>query len=130
MEIDSVMKVDLKTNKTEYSKALEKMVLDKGMSKQMLDIMKIMLVEKIKDANEEFLANGTHIVTETKSNKKITTSYTYDMKTKTLSIQDAKSKMKQVFKVEFGKVGFTTTGEMKNPITSKNAKIKIMYEKA
>ena len=130
MEIDSVMKVDLRTNKTEYSKALEKMVVEKGISKQMLDIMKTLFVEKIKDANEAFLANGTHIVSASKSKTNITTTYTYDAKTKMLTIQDAKNKMNQVFKVEFSKVGFTTTGEMKNPINGKNAKMKIMYEKA
>jgi hypothetical protein len=106
------------------------MVVEKGISKQMLDIMKTLFVEKIKDANEAFLANGTHIVSASKSKTNITTTYTYDAKTKMLTIQDAKNKMNQVFKVEFSKVGFTTTGEMKNPINGKNAKMKIMYEKA
>ncbi len=132
IEIDSVMKIDLKTNKAEYAAAAEKMLSqkDKAMSKQMMEMMKMMLVNKMKTLIEEFAVNNVHIVTDGKTGKKITTSYKFDAKSRTLIIEDDKSKMKQHFKVEFTKTGFITNGEMPGFSGSNKSKMKIVYEKS
>ena len=132
IEIDSVMKIDLKTNKAEYAAATEKMFSqkDKAMSKQMMEMMKMMLVGKMKTLIEEFASNNIHTVTDSKTGKKIVTAYKFDVKSKTLIIEDDKSKMKQHFKVEFTKTGFITNGEMPGLSGNNKSKMKIVYEKS
>jgi len=132
MDIEGLMKADLKTGKIETAKQLDEMIAknkELAQNKMMIEMMKTMLVEQLKGTNEEFNLKGEHIVASPNMKTPITTKYTFDTKKKLLVIADVKTKKNQTMLVEFTKTGFKAVGEMQNPILGKSTKITIVYEK-
>ena len=132
MEIEGLMKADLKTGKVETAKQFDEMIAknkELSQNKMMIEMMKTMLVEQLKGTTEEFNAKGEHIVASPKMKTPIITKYTFDAKKKLLVIADIKSKKNQTMTIEFTKIGFNAIGEMQNPMMGKTSKMTIVYEK-
>ncbi len=127
--LGNVLSVDVKAGKSVLSDSADvifKSDKDPAESKKMMELMGEMLIEKMKNAEEEFQANGTYVEYDRGESKMRKGTYTFDASKNRMVLTQAGED--QVFTVSFKGNRMVLTGKLGVVEGSKDA-IVIEYEK-
>ncbi len=133
-DMAGMMKIDLKTDKIVNLMNMDSLFkndADPKTSKEMMEFVFEMMVEKMKRTNEEYLPNGKYYAINTKENTKQESAYVYSSEKGTVTLTNVLTKKVTVMNIEFTANGFVASFELSNGSpNSKKGTGKIVYEKA